>query len=174
MRRTKLFFIGVLVLVGFLCLITIFLPSKITISKSARINAGEKAVATEINYFENWKNWYPAFQNKNIRVDIPEQNDSSVAALTNENGQKLTLSILKSTPENIDVLLSDDDGNTKTYQFILSSNAVGQTQVTWNVNIELGWYPWKKSAGIFLDKVTGPRYEAALANLKIALERNGH
>jgi hypothetical protein len=32
------------------------------------------------------------------------------------------------------------------------------------------WYPWEKAKGIFLDKVSGPQYEAALANLKKAVE----
>lgn len=174
MRRAKLFFTGLLILIGFLCLVTIFLPSKITVSKSTFINANENIIAVELNDFENWKNWYPAFQNKNISVHISTPNDSSVVTLTNENGEKLSMTLLKSLPGNIDILLSDDDGNTKTYQFILSHNASGQTQVTWNVNIELGWYPWKKLAGIFLDKVTGPHYEAALQNLKAAAEKEAH
>ncbi len=171
MRRAKLFIIGVLILVGLLCLVTVFLPSKITVSKSVLINANEKAVATEIDDFKNWKNWYPAFQNKNISIDFPPQGDTPVVILTDENKEKLTLSLLKSSQQNINILLADEDGNTKTYGFILSTNSAGQTQLTWNVNIELGWYPWKKFAGIFLDKVTGPHYEAALQNLKIAAEK---
>ena len=82
--------------------------------------------------------------------------------------------LLKSTPENISILLSEEDGSTKKYEFILLHNGAGQTQLTWNVNIELGWYPWKKFGGIFLDKVTGPQYEAALQNLKMAAEKSAH
>ena len=76
MRGAKLFFIGVLILIGFLCLITVFLPSKIRVSKWILINAKETAVAMQIDDFKNWKNWYPAFQNKNITVDISGQNDT--------------------------------------------------------------------------------------------------
>ncbi|WP_202552176.1 SRPBCC family protein [Ginsengibacter hankyongi] len=172
MRRAKLFFIAVLILIGFLCLITVFLPSQITISKWVTINANDNAVATQINDFNNWKNWYPAFQNKEITVNISEQDNKPVAILTNENKKEISLSLLKSSPENIIVLVAEEKGNTKTYQFVLLPNGTGQTQLTWNVNMQLGWYPWRKFAGIFLDKVTGPKYEAALQNLKIAAEKN--
>jgi len=169
MRYAKLFFIAVLILIGFLCLITVFLPSKIKVSKWITINANENAVVTKINDFNNWKNWYPAFQNKEVTVNISEQ---GVATLTNDNHKKISLSLLKSSPENINILVYGEKGNSKTYQFILSPNGTGQTQVTWNVNMELGWYPWRKFAGIFLDKVTGPQYEAALQKLKAAAEKN--
>jgi carbon monoxide dehydrogenase subunit G len=172
MRRAKLFFIGILILLGFLCFITVFLPSKITVSKWININANKNAIAMQINDFNNWKNWYPAFQNKNIRVNIYRGNDTSFVTLTHENGKKISLALLKSSPENINILLSEGKKNTETYQFVLLPNGSGQTQVTWNVNIELGWYPWKKLGGILLDKVTGPRYEAALQNLKKAAEKN--
>ena len=171
MRKAKLFFIVVLLLTGFLCLITVFLPSHITISKWVTINANGNAVAAQVNNFNNWKNWYPAFQNKEITVNISEQNKKSVATLTNKNQKKVKLSLLKSSPENITVFVSEENGNSKTYQFVLSPNGSGQTQITWNVNMQLGWYPWRKFAGIFLDKVTGPQYEAALQNLKIAAEK---
>jgi hypothetical protein len=34
----------------------------------------------------------------------------------------------------------------------------------------MGWYPWKKIQGIFLDKFTGDQYVAAMKDLKIAAE----
>ena len=67
MRKAKLFVIGILILVGFFWLITLFLPSKITVSRWINIDANESAVAAQIDDFKNWKNWYPAFQNENIQ-----------------------------------------------------------------------------------------------------------
>ena len=172
MRQAKLFFTAVVILIAFLCLITVFLPSHIIVSKWVTVNANENAVAVQVNNFNNWKNWYPAFQNKEVTVNISEQDNKAVATLTNKNQKKVILSLLKSSPENISVYVSEENGNSKTYQFVLSPNGAGQTQITWNVNMQLGWYPWRKFAGIFLDKVTGPQYEAALQNLKIAVEKN--
>jgi hypothetical protein len=32
------------------------------------------------------------------------------------------------------------------------------------------WYPWEKFSGIFVDKMTGPGYQAALNELKDFVE----
>jgi len=53
-------------------------------------------------------------------------------------------------------------------------NGTGQTQFIWNVNTTLDWYPWKKLAGIFLDKIAGPQYADALRNLKATIENSPH
>jgi len=175
MRKAKLFFIGVLILVWFLWLITVFLPSKITVSRWTLINANEKSVASQITSFKNWKNWYPAFRNNDISVYISQLSPTPLVTLTNKkNGKNLSMSLLESSPENIKISVSEETGNKKTYQFILLPNVEGQTRLVWNVNTELGGYPWKKLGGIFLDKVSGPQYEAILQDLKKAAETNTH
>ena len=45
------------------------------------------------------------------------------------------------------------------------------TQVEWKSVVKLKWYPWEKMYGIFVDKLTGPGYEAALNGLKNYLEQ---
>jgi len=42
------------------------------------------------------------------------------------------------------------------------------------VNTKLKWYPWKKLAGVFMDKIKGPQYETVLQNLKAASENPAH
>lgn len=174
MRGIKLFFITVFILLAFLSLITVFLPSKITVSKTVLIKANENEVSRYIANFKNWKNWYPAFQNKNITVNTFQEKDTSFAAITDEKQRKLLMVLLKSAPGNITILLSEENKNKVTYQFILSPHGTGQTQLTWNANTTLDWYPWKKIAGIFLDKITGPQYEEALQNLKATIENTAH
>lgn len=171
MRSIKLFLVVILILISFLFLITAFLPSKVTVSKSTIVNATEQKIAMQINDFNNWKNWYPAFQNKEISVNIFRQNDTQLATVTNEKNQTISITLAKSVDKNIEILLSEQSKKNINYQFVFKPNGKGQTQLTWNVNTDLGWYPWKKLAGIFLDKVTGPQYEAALQNLKNASEK---
>ncbi len=172
MQKAKLFLIGILILIGFLWLITLFLPQRITVTRWINIDASETIVAAQINDFKNLKNWYPAFQNENISVDISQKNDTPSVILTNENGKMIFLVLLKSSPQNINIRLLDDDQNLKTYRFVIVPNNKGQTQLTWNVDVELGWYPWKKLGSIFLDKFIGPQCEAALENLKKSAEKD--
>lgn len=174
MRGAKLFLAAVLILLFFISAITIFLPSKITVSKSVIINAEKSVIAEEITNFNNWKNWYPAFQNKNVSIQIFKRNNTSFVNLTNENNQKLRLVVLKSGAEDIEISVNDNKNNSKIYQFLLISNGNGETQIIWNANIFLGWYPWKKIGGIFLDKLTGPGYEVTLQHLKAAAENAAH
>jgi len=157
-------------MMGFLGTITLFLPSKVTVSKSILINATEAEVANQIGNFKNWKYWYPAFQNQNIAVTTLQESDSSFVTLTDEKQRKLSMTMTKSGTENINILLFEENKNKVTWQFILSPDRTGQTQLTWNVNTTLPWYPWKKITGIFLDKVTGPQYREILQNLKMAVE----
>jgi hypothetical protein len=169
MRSVKVFVVGMIIILSFLSILTIFLPSKVTVSKSILINAPEAEVAREINSFNNWKQWYPAFQDHGISVTISQKNVSFVT-LTNQKNRQLSMTIVQSAPENINILLSEENKNAVSYQFILMPGHNGQTQLTWNVNTILSWYPWKKIAGIFLDKIKGPQYEEILQNLKTAVE----
>ncbi len=63
MRSIKVFVISIIIMMLFFSLLTLLLPSKVTVSKSIVINASVTEVAKEIGAFENWKKWYPAFQN---------------------------------------------------------------------------------------------------------------
>jgi hypothetical protein len=170
MRSVKLFLTVVILLIVFLAVITVFLPSKITVSKSVVINAPEPEVANQVASFKNWKNWYPAFQNRDITVTEFRQNDRSVVILSDRKQRKLSMTLTRQGPEDFNVLLFVDNRSKISYQFILLAKNATQTQLTWNINTTLKWYPWEKITGIFLDKVTGPQYRSALQNLKRAAE----
>lgn len=158
-------------MMSFFGMLTVFLPSKVTVSKSILINATEAAVVKEIDDFKNWKNWYPAFQNRNTAI-TSQKTDSSFVTLTNEKQRKLQMHMVKSGPESIEVFLFDENKkNTVSYQFILSPDRTGKTRLMWNVNTTLSWYPWKKITGIFLDKITGSQYQEVLQNLKTVVEK---
>lgn len=172
MRSIKLFIIAFGLLLAVLFVVTFFLPSSITVSRSVLINANEKKVEGQINDFENWKNWHPLFQNKDIKVIITQNIDTSFAVLTNEDNKELSFTLLNSHADNIKILLSEKNKITGTYQYILVPNGTGNTQLTWNVNTDLGWNPLKKLSGIFMDKIKGPGYESILQNLKTAVENH--
>jgi hypothetical protein len=57
-------------------------------------------------------------------------------------------------------------------QFTLIEMKHGETtQVEWLAVANLKWYPWEKFAGIFMDQMAGPGYEAALRDLKAHCEK---
>jgi Polyketide cyclase / dehydrase and lipid transport len=166
-------FIGIVIsLIGFLCLFTAFLPSKVTVSKSIVIHATESRVASHVESFEQWQKWYPAFQQEAGTTASIQRSDSQTVRLTGEHHKQLTMHIVTTLPDTCTVLLTEDGSNDVTYQFILSPERTGGTLLTWNINTTLPWYPWKKITGIFLDKINGPRYAEVLEVLKSAVEKD--
>ena len=155
-------------------LISLLLPSKVTVSKSVVINATGEKVKDQIVHFEEWKNWYPAFENKDISVtkNLPPANILSSVTLKDSKGKSITLNLVDTIKSTILVEVQSSSSTEVNYQFILTPKLNEQTQLTWNVNTTLGWLPWKKMEGILFDKLSGTQYESALDNLRKAAEAN--
>lgn len=153
-------------------LVSLLLPSKVTVTKSVEINATPERVRDQIINFENWKNWYPAFTDENITVikNPPSQNILNSVTLKDKRGKDITLDMVDSSRNIITINLQSSSSAKVNYQFFLIPKINNQTQLTWNVNTDLGWYPWGRIRGIFLDKFSGPQFEAALENLRKAIE----
>ena len=170
MRSVKLFVIAVGVLLAFLFVITLFLPSKVTVSKSIAINAGENKVTALILDFNNWKNWYPAFQDKYVSDNISPKNKNLFQIYSVTKEETLSITLLANKKDTITFSVVQGGINNQTYQFVIVPNGEAKTLLTWNINVNLGPYPWKKFVGIFLDKISGPSYDEALQKLKTAAE----
>jgi len=166
------FMLSLVIIFIVLFLSGLLLPSKVTISKSVLINATSTEVKREVLEFDHWKNWYPAFKNENVSI---KDNPASVkvihsVSLKDNKGKELRLDLIKSKADTIEIHLESASSTKVNYQFIITHHGDGQTQLTWNVNTFMPWYPWEKIKGIFLDKVSGPQYEEALIKLKKSVE----
>ena len=166
------FIVSILIIFIIIFLVSLLLPSKVTVSKSVLINSSEAHVGKEIQDFHNWKNWYPTFQGENIIVINNPSKPGTInsVSLKDNRGKELKFDLIKSKADTIEIELENQSSTKIDYQFILTTHSDGQTQLTWNVNTTMKWYPWEKAKGIFLDKVSGPQYEAALINLKKSVE----
>ena len=152
--------------------ISLLLPSHVTVLKYVEINAPTEKVMNQIVNFEEWKNWYPAFKDENISVikDSSPKNVLSSVTLKDVNGKSVSLNLLDTSEHIIDIQLQSSSLTKVAYQFVVVPKINNQTQLTWNVNIDLGWLPWKKIEGIFMDKFSGQQYQMALDDLKEAAE----
>ena len=173
MRSLTGFVVGFIIIVLMLTLTALLLPSKITITKSVLINAPSKEISSEVNDFRNWKNWYPAFQNHEVSVvnNPSKQNVLQSISLKDSNGKQMDLDLIHSSKDTIEIAVESHSSTKIFYQFLLIPHLSGKTQLTMNVNTLFKWYPWEKIKGIFLDKISGPQYEAALNNLKKTVEK---
>jgi carbon monoxide dehydrogenase subunit G len=167
--RFILFLLSVFVIIF---LVSLLLPSHVTVLKYVEINAPAEKVMNQVVNFAEWKNWYPAFKDENITVlkNPSAKNVLSSVTLKDVNGKSVNLNLVDTNHHTIDIQLQSSSSMQVNYQFVVLPKMNNQTQLTWNVNIGLGWLPWKKIQGIFMDKFSGQQYQIALENLKKAAE----
>jgi carbon monoxide dehydrogenase subunit G len=163
-------FLGSIFIIIFL--VSLLLPSHVTVLKYVEINAPVEKVMKNVVNFEEWKNWYPAFTDENITViqNPPAKGILSSVTLKDVNGKNVKLNLLDTSKHVIEIQLQSSSSTQINYQFAVIEKANNQTELTWNVIINLGWLPWKKIQGIFMDRFSGQQYQIALENLKKATE----
>lgn len=174
MRLFKGFFIVLAGLFIFITILSLFIPSKLMITRAVVINANAAKVLTEIDNLQKWKRWQPVFMNDSTQIKFKtdatglsnycewnSKGKKNIIEITNKNGNSIT-AILKRPGEN-------DVQNTISVLPLADSN---QVQAEWNVLIKLKWYPWEKFYGILIEKISGQGYEDALNSLKNYVENH--
>ena len=170
LRLLKAFIVGIGCLFIVITLFSLVIPSNIKVSRITVINnTTPAAVYEQVSNLKNWKNWHPVFTSDSAIVsftdplknacDISYDGSTTHVAITSLSAQQVNLLLLSKKQNDINVE-------------IRLTNLPGQqsVQVEWRALTKLNWYPWDKFFGIFLDKLSGPGYEAALTGLKYFLE----
>src|SRR6185312_7692073 len=144
------FIIFLLAVFIIILLLAFLLPSRVTVAKSVEVNAPRQNIMNQIVNFEEWKNWYPAFKDENISVIKNEASADYITSVTlkNKNGTAIVLNLIDTSNNQIDIRLQSSSSTKVTYQFLLIPKSNNEHQLTWNINIDMGWYPWKRVQGI--------------------------
>lgn len=151
-----------------------FLPSRVTIMKYAEINAPVEKVMNEIVDFNNWKDWYPALKNHEMDIHINPASASNLssATLQDKSGKSIMLALTDTAQQIIDIHVITSSSTRVNYQFVLhTDDSKHKTDVTWSIRIDFGIWPWKRVQGILVEKFSAPQYEAAIQDLKNAVEK---
>ena len=173
-RLFRGFFIVLAGLFIFITILSLFIPSKLMVTRAVVINAKADRVFTEISNLKNWRHWQPVFRNDSaiIKFDTSVNGISNSCEwdskgkknkiiITDKKGNKITASLFREGESEV--------FNTISVLPLADSN---QVQAEWNVLIKLKWYPWEKFYGIFIEKITGQGYEDALNSLKEYIENH--
>jgi len=162
LRLLKGFFVALAGLFAFVTLLSLFIPSRIRISRGVLIHAKSALAYAQVSELSNWKNWQPVFKKDSAGVRIQ---DDTARWLTGS--KENTLFITGRTANIISAVLERKGENTMVNTIrILPLADSTQVQVEWNVEIRLKWYPWEKLYGIFIEKMSGEGYEISLNALK--------
>ncbi len=174
MRLFKGFFIVLAGLFIFITILSLFIPSKLLVTRSVVINARADKVFGEVSNLQNWKHWQPVFINDSASINFNTgTNGISNYCVWNSNGKKNEMHVI-SRKDNIFTATLSREGENDMLNAIRISPLTdsSQVQAEWSVLIKLKWYPWEKFYGIFIEKTAGQGYEDALNSLKSYTENN--
>jgi hypothetical protein len=174
MRLFKGFFIVLAGLFIFITILSLFIPSKIMITRAVVINAKADKVFNEISDLRNWKHWQPVFIRDSANIHFDKDANGISNSCTWESKDKTNKMLVTGKEDHVitATLLRKGENHVLNTISVLPLADSNQVQVEWNVLIKLKWYPWEKFYGIFIEKITGQGYEDALNSLKAYTENN--
>ena len=174
MRLFKGFFIVLAGLFIFITILSLFIPSKLLVTRAVVIHAKADKVFAAVSNLQNWKHWQPVFifDSANIKFDTDANGISNACKWTSK-GKENKMQITDKKNNVLTAILSRPGENDVLNKIrILPLQDSSQVQAEWTVLIKLKWYPWEKFYGIFIEKVSGQGYEDALNSLKTYTENN--
>jgi Polyketide cyclase / dehydrase and lipid transport len=165
LRIIKLAFISFIFFSLLITGISLFIPSRIRISKAIDINAPKDSVMSQISDAAKWKNWYPGADS----LEFVYMN-GKVMGIGKDSMRGLIITAVKDSSvlaayTGLHVKRSETGWN------IIGGNNPGSVIVQWYMDFHLRWYPWEKFSSLLLEKRYGPQLEQGLANLKTLLEK---
>ncbi|HEX8514635.1 MAG TPA: SRPBCC family protein [Bacteroidia bacterium] len=169
MRILKKILLVLAVIFGLFILISLFLPSKVKVERSAMINAPTAVVFGQVNNFHHWPKWSywdnidPAMTNK---YEGPESGkgarhfwESSHKDVGHGN-----ITIVESTPNSIILTDLEFEGMGTSHGGWLFKDTTGGCVATTYMEIEMGFF--QRVFGLMMDGMLGADFEKSLAGLK--------
>jgi hypothetical protein len=162
------------VLVGIwvvLLLVGLVLPGHYRVERSTVVAARPAAIYPLVSDLRAWRRWGvwfardPAMQIEYSPVTTEVGSWSRWTSKSQGDG-KMTISVLKPAEDFEYRMEFTDMGMVSRGTMGLSPGPGGSTRVTMAMEGDLGHNPMYRWFGLFMDKLTGPDFEAGLANLK--------
>ena len=168
MRLIKAFLIGAVGLFVVMTLLSLLIPSSVRVSRTTLINNTTPArVIEQVSNLSNWKNWHPVFKNSDAKINTISNTSAEIIY-----GAKTVKVLVTAVDTNAVTFILQSPGENDIQNEIIISSIPNQSsvRVEWRALNQLKWYPWEKFYAIFIDKLTGPGYDASLKGLKEYLE----
>jgi Polyketide cyclase / dehydrase and lipid transport len=169
MRYVKLLLLSFVLLFALVTVISLFIPSRVRISKAINIREDKIRALDQVGNAANWKNWYPGIASakplyvdgviKGAIFDSSSTTHQVYLLLDRVKPEEVTASFVGSRMRPV-----SNVWKTMTYP---NSDS---TTLQWYMDFDLRWYPWEKFASLLLEQSYGPRMEQGLNSLKRIVE----
>lgn len=164
MRFIKLIAISIISLFLLITIFSLFIPSRVIISRAIDIKASPVNVMPLISESENWKYWYPGadtmktfYRDRMPKGYVLQQDPPQYIEIDDRQMGYVMARIHRGKKNDI----------ISTWELITSPQ---QTTVHWSLRFELSRWPWHKFSSLFFDKVYGSQLQEGLTRLKSAAE----
>jgi Polyketide cyclase / dehydrase and lipid transport len=174
MNALKAILFGAAGLFLVITLLSLLITANPRVARMVVINtASKEKVMAQLTDLANWKNWHPVLKSDSVSVSYGKITSGPGASCDiTYNGKTTHVAITAVDTASVSVELTatgeSDISNQVVVTYIPSMN---QVKADWIATTHLHWYPWEKFYAIFIDKLTGPGYEAALQGLKTYIEK---
>ena len=172
MKIIKKILLALLIIIGIVVIISLFLPSAVSVERKTSINSPVSTVFNQVNVLKNWEKWDPWHAKEpemgGSVYSGPEAGVGAKHCWDSENPDigKGCLSIVESNPNSSVKNLLEFDGMTPGNGGFAFEESEGVTTVSWKMNMEMGMNPIGKIFGLMMDGMIGPDFEAGLKSLK--------
>lgn len=167
MKILKKILITLVILIGLLCLVSLFLPRTVVVERSLVMNTPGNVIFEEVNTLKNWEKWSP-WMRLDPKVQLTYKGpQSGVGASYSwksmvKNVGSGTVTVLNSVPGDSLTTSIEFEGMGKamaTYKFTKEGEG---TKVRWSMVNDMGMNPMGKFFGLAMDKMIGPDFEKGL------------
>ena len=175
MKTLKKILLAIFILAALLILIAFFLPSKVHVERSLKIDTPAKIVYNQVIDLHSWDKWAvwnqidPEMKVEYIKSGVGVNSGYSWTSEHPRVGNG-TLMITAAMPYDsiANTMDFNEQGIAKAY-FLFKEDG-NSTTVTWAFDTDLGLNPIARWFGLMMDKMIGPDFEKGLENLKVVSE----
>ncbi len=176
MKIVKRVALAAVAVVVFLLIVSLFLPSKWSVERTARIAAPASAIFPYVNSLKQWPAWtvwYEREPDLRVSYDGPDAGVGAVSRWAGKDGQG-EMTITASEPDktvSYDLVFNNGEFRVRG-ELRLAASADGTT-VSWTTGGDVGRNPVGRYIALFMDRWMGRDFEHSLAKLKKTLEKTG-
>lgn len=171
MKYVRLFIFSFLLLFIVVFGITLFIPSKVRISKAINIKSDAVAVWSQVDDMRKWPSWNPFFAQ--LDFTSVDQLDTSGGMLKAMRVQGTEIIWQEMKPD-LRLAAMKREGRNPVYNGWKCIQIPGSdsTTVQWYMDFKLSWYPWEKFSSLLFERSYGPQMQQGLNNLKQIIDSN--
>ena len=160
MRLIKLAGLSFIFLFLLITGISLFIPSKVRISKAVNMEANIDSLYQEVSNISNWRNWHPALKDLSANEFI----------ILDDGSMKVRSDVMKITQRNKEEIIAEFKNVAGrpliSGMKLITYPDIDSLTVQWYMDFNLRWYPWEKFRSLFYENIYGIQMEQGLSNLK--------